>query len=676
MKLRVLSLGLILLLTACSFSPTLPEIPAPITAPTPSPVPATITPVPTRTPTALPTSGEPTTAPTPTATPAPQRIHALNAAGLRPVAIYPLFRRGLLRSVIWSPDSQNLVVDTSLGTQVLAVTDLEKRFSLPDVHPYYFLADSSLLTTNGIELTRQDIGGGLARVLPIQPENGEQAAVYALSPDGRTWVTLASDNRLEVQDIQTGEITSVTLQSKTRIALKVNGLTFSLNGGLLLAHVNRVDGETEIIVFDTATWGQVYELFNTDSLPVLSPDGTRMAFQSSERILVNLVEDGSNWTSFARSMVKDLPGQDSLLTAQAYSFMGSPDKLGVLYNSAVRDEAAHEMRFLPATLTIYDTSNGTIERAISDLPAHTDQFAFSPDGSYFYTAGPDGILRLWDSPSGRLLTASQPFDTDAAPAVRLDGALAAHTQDGKVVIEDAASGETLQTIGEYPAAVRMAAQFKGENSLAISVETPWNRFIDTYDLETGQFQQRYTDLFECSFSRSGTLMVCAGDVIKFFEMPSGSALLNLVPQSSPLEYAFSPDGRRVASCTRGSESIFVWEVLVGTIPKYNLGGQRGVCGKLAFSADGHTLASSSGSAWDVESGRVLVTFEPAGDGLTAINAGGTLLVVYPRLISLENGEVVGELQSVPGLQALYFQPDGRTLMMRSKRGVEFWKIEQ
>lgn len=680
MKLRVLSVGLILLHTACSFSPRLPEIPAPIRAlpaATPSPQATLSLPAPTRTPTLQPTIGEPTALPTAANPPLPPRIDAQNAAGLRPAAIYPLFRRGLLRSVIWSPDGQNLVADTSLGTQILSAADLKKRFSLPYVHPHYFLADGSLLTLNGSELTRQDLNGGLARVLPIQPAQDEQAgSIFALSPDSRTWVTRASDNSLNVLDLQSGEAFTVTLQSKTRIALQIEHLFFTGSGELLFAHARRVDGETEIIALDAATWEQVYELFNTDSIPVFSPDGTRMAFQSGERIVVNLVEDGSNWSGFARSMVQDLPGHDGLLTAQGFSFIGAADRLGVLYNSAIRDEEAHEMHFLPATLTIYNTSNAAVERVISDLPAHTDQFAFSPDGSLFFTTGPDGILRLWDSVSGRLLKASEPFDTDMHPAVRLDGKQAAHTQDGQVIIEDTASGVVEQTLGEYPAAVRMTSAFNGENILAVSVETPWNRFIDTYDLDNGNFLQRYPDLYGCSFSRSTTLMICPGEVIRFFAMPSGSALLSLVPQSQPLEYAVSQDGRRVASCTLGSEFIFVWEVQLGTIPKYNLGGKRGVCGKLAFSADGRTLASSSGMVWDVESGRELLTFEPVGDGLMAINAGGTLLVIYPALISLESGDKIGELQAAPDLQALSFQPDGRTLLMQTRRGVELWMIEQ
>lgn len=399
--------------------------------------------------------------------------------------------------------------------------------------------------------------------------------------------------------------------------------------------------------------------------------------QRSLPVLIDLAETGKNWNSLASRTSKKVTQQEqSILSAAGYGFINSNNKIGVIFNGELSDSRSQQTKYIPAAVMIYDIDTAKIERYINDLPARVEHFAFSPNGETFLTAAKDGVIKLWQTSNGALITSSEPYDSDPAPGIRADGKMAAYAGEESILLVDPVTSQVTGELGEYPGALRLQAKFIASDRLAIFVETSWRRFIDTWDIPSGKFLFRYPDLGSCDFSRSGTLMYCSEGVIKFFDMPTGRALLDLVPQRG-IAYAFSQDGNRVASCTPGSEFIYVWEVRLGSVPKYTLGGKAGSCGNsLAFSPDGEKLASSSGYYWKVTSGELLSTFEAAGSGPAEIGPGGDVLLVYPNLVNLLSGETLSPLQTVPDLKGIYFQPDGVHLVLLTRRGIEFWTTGQ
>ncbi len=689
---RLLSLILTLSLAACglalpnNYPPYLQPAPTQATPPAlatglPSRTPA----VPTLTPTtatqrsaAIPmTSQEDAVTPsaTPTALPA---IRPVNADRLRPATIYPLFRRGLLRRAMWSPDGLNIVVETSLGLQVLSAGDLQKRFSLPDARPLYFLNSGELLVRDARTLSLLDLkeGGATPLAVPLPEDATAPPDVFALSPDGLTWVTAPDGVSLQVTALSGGSSEPVTLKTETNIPFQVIALNFSPDGQRLFATLSRTDGETEMAVVDTAAWQQIYSLYNADSAPLFSADSQRMLFASGEILNVAFTGDGRLWNNMALRIVKNVSAtQTDILTAHAYDFLEGNTQVGVLYTDQLTDRELPDNRWFPSTLMIFDTEATRVVRYVNNLPQRLTGFAFSPDGETFLATSEDGLLRLFNSASGSQLVASEPYDVDNTPQVRADGRLVAYSLLETVALTDPATGRELSRLGSYPEATHLEARFAGMDTLAIFVETPWRTFLDTYDIPSGKFLFRYADLGSCTFNRNGSIMSCFDGVLRFFDMPSGRALLDNIPQGVGFEYTVSDSGSRVAYCTVGGEFVYIYQVRVGSSPKQIITGPRGVCGRLVFSPDETNLISSSGYIWSVSSGKQTGAFDAlSGSGPAAVSPDGRLLLVYPQIADLATGKLLAVLQLVPQVQSAAFQRDGQHLLLQTQRGIELWAI--
>lgn len=625
------------------------------------------------------TSEEIQATPTPTPPPALPVIDATNASQLRPATIYPLFRRGLLNRAIWSPDGANIVVETSLGLQVLSVPDLAKRFSLPDTRPLYFINTGELLVRSARNLSLLDLaeGGATPLDVPLPEASSGEPGAYALSPDGNLWVISADGVSLAVTQLDTRRAESVPLKTQTGIPFRVLRICFSPDGERLFATLARTDGETELAVVDTAAWQQIYTIYNVDSAPLFSADSSRMMFESGEILNVAFTGDGKLWNNMALRIEKKLSEtQTDILTAGAYGFLAGSREVAVLYNDQLTDRQLPDNRWFPSTLMIFDTDTTTVSRYINGLPARITGFSFAPDGKSFLTTSKDGILRLFDTASEKELRASEPFDVDNTPQIRSDGRLVAYSLLESVALIDPATGHELSQLGNYPEATHLEARFAGMDTLAIFVETPWRKFVDTYDVSSGSYLLRYSDLGGCSFNRNGSIMSCFDGVLRFFDMPSGKALLDNIPQGSGFEYATSDSGSRVAYCTVGGQFIYIYEVRLGTNPKLILTGEKGICGKLVFSPDESSLISSSGSIWSMTDGKLLKTFPPIkGSGPAAVSPDGTLLLVYPQIANLVSGTIAADLQAVPDVQWASFLRDGQRLLLQTKRGIEIWAVE-
>lgn len=694
---RLLTLAAASLLLAGCFSgvqPTLPIQLQPVrVTPQPTPPPTAALAPPSTPATAEQQRALPLTAPNPTPeitqpADAAVEIHSANAVELQPAAIFPLFRRGLLHSVRWSPDGGSLVVETSQGLQVLSADGLKKRYSLPDIRPIQYMDTNDLLVMTPDGLSCLDLAeGGLVPVQAaggsplILPAAGQAEEAYALSPDGALWANAPEANILQVQNLAGGDPARIELVSKTLIPLSIRRLAFAADSSRVYALADRADGETELIAVQVpeeegAPWQQVYTIYGARTLPFFSPNGELMAVETGERLDVLFSADGSTWAELSRRIVRELgPQSASILTTQAVSFLPDGKQVGVLYNGAVSDQELHRDSAIPGTLIIYNTGSPSVARTINNLPAWVVDFSFSPDGLSFLTTSRDGMLRLWDTETGALLGETDtPYDTDATPAVRADGRLVAYSHVESISLVDPATGQQVAALGEYPGAVSLEANFAGEDTLAVFVELSSYDFIDTYDIATRRFQKRYTDLGACNFNTGGSLMACFDGIYKIFDLRSGQLLLDIVPQGSGTEIAMSPDGQQVAACTRGAELVYLYPARAGARARALRGERTGSCGNLVFSPGGDRLASSSGLVWDTASGEILARFSPSAGEPVAVNASGDVLVLFPNLVDLSSGQDLGALQAVPDPRALFFPPGGSQMVLITRRGIEFWSV--
>lgn len=178
-------------------------------------------------------------------------------------------------------------------------------------------------------------------------------------------------------------------------------------------------------------------------------------------------------------------------------------------------------------------------------------------------------------------------------------------------------------------------------------------------------------------------------------LPEGRATLrlNFAHNGSVGAYAFSPDGKLLASGANGDTAIKLWDVRSGDLLRVMEGHRSGIT-NLVFAPDGSFLASAAGQTlanradasvkiWDVVTGLLQGTVKvtdvavhslaisPDGERIATGSLDKTI-----KVWSLQNGKLLGTLggHTAP-VTGLSFSPDGRSLASASHdKTVRVWDM--
>jgi dipeptidyl aminopeptidase/acylaminoacyl peptidase len=294
-------------------------------------------------------------------------------------------------------------------------------------------------------------------------------------------------------------------------------------------------------------------------------------------------------------------------------------------------------------IRIWDAENG---RELQTLKGHTEgvcSVAYSPDGCKIMGVANRRLdmFRVWDAESGGILRKFGGLDTVGRVAYSPDGRRASNYYASKLKIWDVESGRKLQTVKlefhRYPLLVyspdgrRLVCDF-------IILDAENGRVLHDIDGE----------VTSVAYSPDGRKLVSgAGDgTIKIWDAESGYELRTLDKghrmnekeyhrEYIDVSFAYSPDGRRIASWSHGFIADLDRRHEINTVRIFDAETGRellSLSGKSAeavysmtYSPDGRRLAITSYDntiikIWDAESGRELQTLKG--------HTGGVISVVY------------------------------------------------
>jgi WD40 repeat protein len=487
----------------------------------------------------------------------------------------------------------------------------------------------------------------------LNPDVGQVAGV-AFSPDGSTIATaIGVDGSLRFWDTATRAQVAVRMPDPGH---RVDCVAFSPAGRLLAS------GQPGGIHL----WN-VADRAHPESLGVLPVPGDvqiqRVTFAPDGRLLAAGDVNGRVWMWRAADR--------SLVTAFAVHPGRAPVVLGVPQTMVegltfTPDGTALVAATIGGTVRVWDIRNGRSAGTIPNGNSNSSGLAaVSPDGRILAITTGAGhnptATQLWDLASRKLIRTlpSDPADI-AGLSFGSDGTLLAVGDDaGAVRLWAVKNGKLAATLTGHTEPISELA-FSADGKILASADADgtvglWN--------VPGNTIGGYGPANAIALNPSGTLLavspVSGGAVrVTLYSMPGRQIVASLVSAVAGARFAsalaFSPDGRLLAAATGDpNRTVLLWNVasrrLVGDIATHHIN----LIYALAFSPDGRLLATSGiqdpvVKLWDPRTG-TLVASLPGNVG-------------SPELPNI-----------LPGVWALAFSPDGRTLAAAGADGeIRLW----
>ncbi|MBN2146231.1 MAG: hypothetical protein JW726_02540 [Anaerolineales bacterium] len=616
-------------------------------------------------------SPNPTSTPKPSATPTLASIKASNAAGLTEMLVVDLPIPDQLGEVIlWTPDDQKVIVQTSQGFDILDGNSLLLLSSYSGLIPVQFQEDGRLLFQENTTLGLLNIDRGETEMLPLSLDSA--TTPFALSYDGRKFAVAPVFDaekgwqELKIIDVISGVTTYVTYDeafNQNYTYLRFSHLAFTTDNLFLLVDGQR--GETTVtLLIDPVDSRQYCGRLETNYR--LSQDGMRVLGDGGGILSTYAPGTCERVATFANFISNQINESRWLVyRAIGYDFWGGSDRVGVYYRTMLTDNAARTQEF-SGVLMIWDGLNGVIEQTFEDLSPDIKDLYVSHDGSRFLTVSTDQILRLWSGEDATLLQEGAPYRGWGKPSLSPSGEKVVFNLQLQPVVYDLTTQEEIR-LPMFQDVEGIKAVFMGEDRLLIQV-TPFEAaaHYEIWEIASGSLLGTTEVMTECTPSETGDLIICQEESTLILEIATGATINRIGTAGLVVETTLSRDGNFLAHCVVDGYQISLWETHSGVRSGTLMGDRPDICASMLFSPDGSLLVSASGYVWSIDTGDIFseLALDWSRPGVVrAISYDNRLAIVDQSLYDLETGAALftfpvslGEVRfSLDGTQVIYLQ---------------------
>jgi predicted NACHT family NTPase len=346
--------------------------------------------------------------------------------------------------------------------------------------------------------------------------------------------------------------------------------------------------------------------------------------------------------------------------------------------------------FTNATLRHVNFAEANLANSIfTKIFGNVRSVIFSPDGKLLATGDSDGVVRLWESSSGReILTCKGHTNVVESVAFSPDSEiLASGSYDKTIKLWDVQTGECLKVLQGHTESVMSLTLNPDRNILASG---SFDRTVRLWDIRTGEcckiLQDHTKAVFSVALHREMLASGSGDRTVRLWNIGTGECLKTLQGHTkSVFSVAFHPAGEILASGS-ADKTVRLWNIGSGECLK-TLEGHFDQVRSIAFSPSGEILASGSvdqtAKLWDIRTGECLntlqghcnqvgsVAFHPAVEILVSASYDQTL-----RLWDIDSGECLNTLQGhSTQVRSVAFSPNGEILASGDdEQTVRLWDV--